>query len=168
MSEAGVLNVVLWLPLAGLAWLALPAQRSTAVAQRTLVLMLVQLALTLWLYTRFDASVAGLQFETRLPWIPAWGVAYQIGLDGANLLLVLLTALLGPLVVAGAFTAIQQSRKLFYAMVLLIQFAMMGCLLAQDLFVFYLFWEAMLIPMFFMIGIWGGAQRIRATSCWWR
>ena len=105
----------------------------------------------------------GLQFETRIPWIPAWGVYYQIGLDGYNVLLVLLTAFLGPLVVAGAFTAIQKDVKLFYAMVFLIQFAMLGAFVAQDLFLFYLFWETMLIPMFLIIGIWGGERRIYAT-----
>ena len=115
------------------------------------------------LYARFDGAVAGLQFETRLPWIPDWGVYYQIGLDGYNVLLVLLTAFLGPLVVAGSFSAIQKDVKLFYAMVFLIQFAMLGTFVAQDLFVFYLFWETMLIPMFLIIGIWGGERRIYAT-----
>jgi NADH-quinone oxidoreductase subunit M len=97
------------------------------------------------------------------PWIPGWGVNYQIGLDGYNLLLVLLTAFLGPLVVAGSFTAIRKDTKLFYAMVFLVQFAMLGAFVAQDLFLFYLFWEAMMIPMFFIIGIWGGERRIYAT-----
>ena len=88
---------------------------------------------------------------------------YHIGLDGFNVLLVLLTAFLGPLVVAGAFSAIQKDVKLFYAMVFLIQFTMLGTFLAQDLFLFYVFWEAMLIPMFLIIGIWGGERRIYAT-----
>jgi NADH-quinone oxidoreductase subunit M len=90
-------------------------------------------------------------------------VSYQIGLDGYNVLLVMLTAFLGPLVVAGAFTAITKDVKLFYAMVFLIQFAMMGAFVAQDLFLFYVFWETMLIPMFLLIGIWGGERRIYAT-----
>ncbi len=92
-----------------------------------------------------------------------WGVYYQIGLDGYNILLVLLTAFLAPLVVAGAFTAIRQQQKLFYSMVFLLQFTMLGTFVAQDLFVFYLFWEAMLIPLFLIIGIWGGERRIYAT-----
>jgi len=123
----------------------------------------VQLALAGWLFVRFDGAVPGLQFETRVPWIQAWGVQYRIGLDGFNVLLVTLTAFLGPLVVAGAFSAIRRDVKLFYAMLLLIQFAMLGALLAQDLFLFYVFWEAMLIPMFLIIGIWGGERRIYAT-----
>jgi NADH-quinone oxidoreductase subunit M len=159
-----LLNLVLFLPLLGIALLLLtPHGRHDLTRTITLGVMVVQLLLTAWLYSRFDASVAGLQFETRVPWIAAWGVNYQIGLDGVNVLLVLMTAFLGPLVVAGAYSAIQKDVKLFYAMVLLIQFAMMGAFVAQDLFLFYVFWETMLIPMFLMIGIWGGDRRIYAT-----
>ncbi len=164
MSEAVMLNAVLFLPLVGVGLLLLvPADHDVLVRRLTLAVMLVQFVLSAWLYMRFDASVAGLQFETRLPWITDWGVHYQIGLDGYNVLLVLLTAFLGPLVTAGAFNAITKDVKLFYAMVLLIQFAMLGTFLAQDLFLFYVFWETMLIPMFLLIGIWGGERRIYAT-----
>jgi NADH-quinone oxidoreductase subunit M len=164
VADAVLLDIVLFLPLAGVGVLiGLPSNRDDAVRYASLCAVLVQLALTGWLYLRYDASVEGLQFETRLPWIAAWGVYYQIGLDGYNVLLVLLTTFLGPLVVAGAFTAIRKDVKLFYAMVLLLQFAMLGTFLAQDLFLFYLFWETMLIPLFFIIGIWGGERRIYAT-----
>jgi NADH-quinone oxidoreductase subunit M len=165
MAEASLLDLVLFIPLAGVALLfAFRGPRQDRhVRAMAFSLLLVQFAITLWLYQRFDASVPGLQFETRLPWIPAWGVYYQIGLDGYNVLLVLLTAFLGPLVVAGAFTAITRNVKLFHAMVFLLQFAMLGTFLAQDLFLFYLFWETMLIPLFLIIGIWGGERRIYAT-----
>jgi NADH-quinone oxidoreductase subunit M len=164
MSDAALLNVVLFLPVAGIAALvALPARKDGLVRGLSLATMLLQFVLTAVLYVRFDPAVAGLQFETRLPWIASWGVHYQIGLDGYNVLLVLLTAFLGPLVVAGAFTAIQKDVKLFYAMVFALQFAMLGTFVAQDLFVFYLFWETMLIPLFLIIGIWGGERRIYAT-----
>ncbi len=164
MSEAGILNFVLYLPLLGIgALLLVPAEREDTVRRLTLAVMVVQFVLTAWLYARFDGGSPDLQFETRIPWIASWGVNYHIALDGINVLLVLLTAFLGPLVVWGAFTAIRKDVKLFYAMVFLIQFAMLGTFLAQDLFVFYLFWETMLIPMFLMIGIWGGERRIYAT-----
>ena len=164
MSDALILNVVLFLPLVGMGLvLAAPADDAALVRRTTLGITLLQLALAAWLYARFDPHVAGLQFETRIPWIESWGVYYQIGLDGYNVLLVLLTAFLGPLVVAGAFTAIQKDVKLFYAMVLAVQLAMIGTFLAQDLFLFYFFWETMLIPMFLLIGIWGGERRIYAT-----
>jgi NADH-quinone oxidoreductase subunit M len=162
MGNAALLNLVLFLPLAGMV-LLIPLRSDAAVRQVTFWLMMVLFALTLWLYLAFEPGVAGLQFETRVAWIRAWGVHYHVGLDGFNVLLVLLTAFLGPLVVAGAFTAIRKDVKLFYAMVLFIQFTMLGTFLAQDLFVFYVFWEAMLIPMFLMIGIWGGERRIYAT-----
>ncbi len=164
MSDAAVLNLVLYLPLFGIAALVVvPAQQHDLMRRLSLWVMVLQFILTAWLYAQFDNAAPGLQFETRLPWIPAWGVNYLIGLDGYNILLVMLTAFLGPLVVAGAFSAIQKDVKLFYAMVFLIQFAMLGTFVAQDLFVFYLFWETMLIPMFLLIGIWGGERRIYAT-----
>jgi NADH-quinone oxidoreductase subunit M len=164
MGDAVLLNVVLYLPLLGIALIvALPEGQDDRVRSLSFGVMLAQFVITLLLYLRFDPNVAGLQFETRLPWIAEWGVYYQIGLDGYNILLVLLTAFLGPLVVAGAFSAIEKDVKLFYAMVFFIQFAMLGTFVAQDLLLFYIFWETMLIPMFLIIGIWGGERRIYAT-----
>jgi len=102
MADAGLLNLVLFLPVIGIALLVLlPARAEGLMRGVSLAVMLVQFVLTAWLYVQFDGGVAGLQFETRLPWIADWGVYYQIGLDGYNVLLVLLTAFLGPLVVAG-------------------------------------------------------------------
>lgn len=164
MSNALMLNLVLFLPLIGMFAIALiPTDKPQTTRVFTLAVMIVQLIMTALLYFQFDSTTAGLQFESRLPWIASWGVFYHIGVDGFNVLLVLMTAFLGPLVVAGAFSAIQKDVKLFYAMLLLVQFAMMGTLVAQDLFLFYIFWEAMLIPMFLLIGIWGGERRIYAT-----
>jgi NADH-quinone oxidoreductase subunit M len=164
MSDALMLQIVLWLPVAGLAGLLLvPAAQAETIRRLTFFAMLAQFALTVLLYLHFDPALPGLQAVTQLPWIADWGVYFSIGLDGNNILLVLLTGFLGPIVVAGSWTAITKDVKLFYAMVFLIQFAMMGTFVAQDLFVFYIFWETMLIPMFLMIGIWGGERRIYAT-----
>jgi NADH-quinone oxidoreductase subunit M len=164
MSEATALNLLLFLPVVGgVLLLLLPERRPDLVRGLSMLVLTAQLALAAWLYVEFEAGVSGLQFETRIPWIAAWGVHYHIGLDGLNLLLVLLTAFLGPLVVAGAFTSITRDVKLFHGMVLFLQFTMLGTFLAQDLFLFYVFWEAMLIPMFLIIGIWGGERRIYAT-----
>jgi len=161
MSEPMLLNLVLWLPLVGVAGLLLAPERLTRLA--TVAVMTLQFALTMVLYYAFDNSASTLQFATQVPWIPQWGVSYLIGLDGFNILLVWLTAFLGPLVVLGAWRSIEKDVKLFHSMVLVLQFAMMGAFLAQDLFLFYLFWEAMLIPMFLIIGMWGGARRVYAT-----
>ncbi|HEY0929170.1 MAG TPA: NADH-quinone oxidoreductase subunit M [Gemmatimonas sp.] len=164
MSDAMLLNWVLFLPLLGAAGLlALPRGNGAAVRMVTVGVMTAQFLMTVMLYAHFDATVSGLQFATSVPWIAEWGVSYAIGMDGVNVLLVLLTGFLGPLVVLGAWTAIERDVTLFHVMVLLLQFAMMGAFLAQDLFLFYVFWEAMLIPMFLIIGIWGGARRSYAT-----
>jgi NADH-quinone oxidoreductase subunit M len=163
MSDALLLNIVLFLPLAGVALLGLVRANTAAVRTTTAVVLAVQFGLAALLYAHFDGGVAGLQFATSVPWIADWGVSYAIGLDGVNVLLVLLTAFLGPLVVLGAWTSIEKDVTFFHVNVLLLQFAMMGAFVAQDLFLFYVFWEAMLIPMFLIIGIWGGARRSYAT-----
>ena len=99
MADAMLLNLVLFLPVVGIVLLLfVPAQSEGAIRWTTFWVMVVQLVLATVLYVHYDATVPGLQFETRIPWIPAWGVYYQIGLDGYNILLVLLTAFLGPLV----------------------------------------------------------------------
>ena len=110
MSDATVLNLILFLPVIGMALLA-ACRSDSAVRQLTFWVMVVQFVLTLRLYMEFQADVPGLQFETRLPWIADWGVHYHIGLDGFNVLLVLLTAFLGPLVVAGAFSRHPEGRQ---------------------------------------------------------
>lgn len=163
MSDAAMLNWVLFLPLLGAAGLLVLRGNGAAVRIATVAVMTVQFLLAAVLYVHFDATVEGLQFATSVPWIGEWGVSYAIGMDGLNVLLVLLTAFLGPLVVLGAWHSIERDVTLFHVMVLLLQFAMMGAFLAQDLFLFYVFWEAMLIPMFLIIGIWGGARRSYAT-----
>ncbi|WP_396204936.1 NuoM family protein [Gemmatimonas sp.] len=163
MSDAMLLNLVLLLPLLGALMLALVRHSPNAVRVTTTAVLTVQFALASVLYAHFDGAASGLQAATSVPWIADWGVSYAIGLDGVNVLLVLLTAFLGPLVILGAWTAIEKNVTFFHVNVLLLQFAMMGAFLAQDLFLFYVFWEAMLIPMFLIIGIWGGARRSYAT-----
>ncbi len=163
MGDAALLNLMLWLPLVGVGLLLVARGNDLRTRWLTLGVMVAQLVLTAWLYQRFDDTAVALQFSTDAPWIPQWGVQYLVGLDGFNVLLVALTALLGPLVVLGAFRSIDRDVTLFHVMLLLLQFAMMGALLAQDLFLFYVFWEAMLIPMFLIIGIWGGSRRVYAT-----
>ena len=144
MSDAVLLNLVLFLPVVGAALLALARRNAEAVRVTTTAIMTVQFALAAVLYLHFDGTMAGLQAGTSIPWIPQWGVSYAVGLDGVNILLVLLTAFLGPLVVLGAWTAIKKDVALFHVNVLLLQFAMMGAFLAQDLFLFYLFWDCLL------------------------
>ena len=114
MSDAALLNLVLWLPVAGIGALPLmPRGRDDLVRALTLSVVALELLIASWLVVRFDGAVGGLQAETRIAWIRAWGVEYRIGLDGLNVLLVALTTFLGPLVVAGAFTAIITAGKTY-------------------------------------------------------
>lgn len=159
-----MLQLVLFLPLIGAALLlAVPRGSDDRVRWLSTAVLALEFVFAAILYLRFDASVEGLQFVTSAPWIAEWGVSYTIGMDGLNVLLILLTAFLGPIVVLGAWRYITRDVVLFHVTVLLLQFAMMGAFVAQDLFLFYVFWEAMLIPMFLIIGIWGGERRSYAT-----
>jgi NADH-quinone oxidoreductase subunit M len=97
------------------------------------------------------------------PWIPNWGIHYQLGLDGISLFMVLLTTLLLPLMVLGSWTYIRERRRGFYASLLALTAGVVGVFVALDMFLFYVFWEIMLIPMYFMIGIWGGKERVYAA-----
>jgi NADH-quinone oxidoreductase subunit M len=124
---------------------------------------LVELALALPLFWSFDTSTAGFQNYVTVPWIEAWGIGYTVGIDGISLLLILLTTLVLPLAVAASFRYIERHRKAYYAMMLVLTTGMLGVFVALDLFLFYVFWEIMLIPMYFIIGIWGGERRVYAA-----
>jgi NADH-quinone oxidoreductase subunit M len=158
------LSLVLWLPMAGaLAVLMLRAEDHRAIRQAALVTTLATFAASLPLYVFFRASAAGMQFEERYPWIDAFGISYHLGIDGVSLLLVLLTTFLLPVSVLASWTYITKRVKEFHVLLLLLSTGMIGVFMALDLFVFYVFWELMLIPMYFLIGIWGGKERIYAS-----
>jgi NADH-quinone oxidoreductase subunit M len=111
----------------------------------------------------FDISNGGFQFKEDYSLLPSLGIHYSLGLDGLSLWFVLLTAFVTPLVILGSFKGIQKNIRGYYACLLLLESAMLGALTSKDLFLFYLFWELMLIPVFFLIGIWGGSGRVKAT-----
>src|SRR5215831_4473804 len=118
---------------------------------------------SLGLWIGFDRSRAGMQFEERANWIPVSGISYHMGVDGISLLLVLLTTFLTPLCILAAWTQITTRVKEFLIAMLLLETAMVGVFCALDLFLFFVFWEAMLIPMYLIIGVWGGPRRIYAS-----
>jgi len=118
---------------------------------------------SLALYTGFDSANGGFQFAEQYGLVPQWGVQYSVGLDGLSLWLILLTTFLTPLVLWGSFAGITKNLRGFYASILLLESAVIGTLASTDLFLFYLFWELMLIPAFFLIGVWGGPNRVKAT-----
>lgn len=156
-----VLTFLIFAPLvgAGLA-LALPTARARWVA---LLTGIVELLVAIPLFWTYDPVGAPMQNEVAAPWIPEWGIFYRLGLDGISLFMVLLTVLLLPLMVLGSWNYIRHRERVFYAMLLALTSGVVGVFVALDLFLFYVFWEMMLIPMYFLIGIWGGKERIYAT-----
>ena len=124
---------------------------------------LVTLVVTLVLWAGFDAASADFQFVERRDWIPAFGISYSVGLDGISLLLVVLTAFLTPIALLSSWESVGRKVKEFSIVLLLLEAAMIGVFVSLDLFLFYVFWDAMLIPMYFLIGIWGYDQRIYAA-----
>src|SRR6266568_3421115 len=115
------------------------------------------------LYLRFDGANASYQFVEHRPWMPSLGIGYHLGIDGISLLLVLLTTFLMPLTLLSAWHAIESRWKEFAITMLLLETGMVGVFVALDLFLFYVFWEAMLVPMYLIIGIWGGSNRVYAA-----
>ena len=155
------LHVLLWLPLAGMAIVMLgPADRAKHVAFGVALLEFV-LSVPLWF--AFDAGTAAFQFEAAIPWIESWGIYYRLGIDGISVLLVLLTTFLMPLAILGSFRYITEKERTFYGMMLLLQVGIIGVFVALDLFLFFVFWELMLVPMYFIIGVWGGERRVYAA-----
>jgi len=129
---------------------------ATAVSAVTLGIAVVALLM-------FDKTNPNLQLIDKFDWIPSWGISYYLGVDGLSILMILLTAFISLLAIIASWKAIDDQVPQYYAFMLLLQAGMMGVFLAQDLFLFYVFWEFTLIPMYFLIGIWGGPQRIYAS-----
>jgi NADH-quinone oxidoreductase subunit M len=130
-----------------------------------LVASLVTFGLSIWMLTLFDKSNPDLQLGFTLPWIQVagWNINFALGLDGLSILLVLLTTFLTPISILSTWTAVEERVKDFMIFFLLLEVGMLGVFLAQDLFLFYIFWEFTLVPMYFLIGIWGGPRRIYAA-----
>ena len=128
-----------------------------------LLASLVTLALAGMAWARFDAASDAFQLVEVRQWLPTVGIAYRLGVDGVSLILVLLTALLQPLVFLASWTSIATRVKGYVVAMLLLETGMLGAFLATDLFLFYVFWELMLLPMYFVIGVWGGERRIYAA-----
>ncbi len=159
-----LLTALVFLPTAGAILLAFfPPDEKRNLKAAALGISLVVFALSCVLWTRFDGTAAGYQMTLDLPWIESFGIRYRIGLDGISFLLVMLTTFLMPLTLLGAWTAVDTRVREFVISMLLLETGMLGAFISLDLFLFYVFWEAMLIPMYFIIGIWGGKGRLYAA-----
>jgi NADH-quinone oxidoreductase subunit M len=162
--QAALLSTLIWLPiLGGIAVLAVGDRRAALARWVALATALATLALSIPLYTGFDTTTAAFQFVEQMPWIPAFNANYYLGVDGISLPLVLLTTFVTVPVVIAAWTVIKERPAQYFAAFLIMEGLMVGVFSALDALLFYFFWEAMLIPMFLIIGIWGGPRRVYAT-----
>ena len=166
MNQLGfpLLSIVLWLPTLG-ALLLLFVPRTQIAAQRglALVVALAAFAASLLLYFAFDFGAPGFQFVDYFDWVPSWGINYSVSLDGVSLWLVLLTTFLTPLTLISTWDSVHKDFRSFQILMLLLETGMVGVFVAQDMFLFYIFWEFTLIPMALLIGIWGSSNRVRAA-----
>lgn len=128
-----------------------------------LIFSLVVFAISCIMYAGFDATTAGFQFVEQKEWISAFGISYNVGIDGISLLLIMLTTFLTPIVLLGSWTAVEDKLKPYLCLILALETGMLGAFVALDIILFYIFWEAMLIPMYLLIGVWGGKERIYAS-----
>jgi NADH-quinone oxidoreductase subunit M len=159
-----LLSVVVFLPLLGALFVLLvPESRPDVAKWLAFGVSLLVFALSIPLWTRFDVGTATFQFTEAARWIPAIGITYSLGLDGISLVLVLLTTLLTPVSLLFSVSHVQKSVRAFSIAFLLLETGMLGTLAALDLALFYVFWEVMLVPMYFIIGVWGGGRRIYAA-----
>jgi NADH-quinone oxidoreductase subunit M len=160
------LNIVILFPLVGvLVLLFMPSGKKNLLRWTALVTTLVTFGLSIWMLTMFDKSNPDLQLGLTLPWIQVagWNISYAVGVDGLSILLVLLTTFLTPISILSTWSAVEERVKDFMLFFLLLEVGMVGVFLAQDLFLFYIFWEFTLVPLYFLIGIWGGPRRIYAA-----
>jgi NADH-quinone oxidoreductase subunit M len=159
------LSILVFSPLVFAALLLfIPGKMDGLIKAAALLCSLLIFAFSLVVYCNFDPSIATYQFVVEKDWLPLIGVKYFLGIDGISLYLVLLTTFLVPLIVMSAWKAIEHDSKKYFFFLLLLESTVLGAFLSLDLFLFYVFWEAMLIPMFFLIGIWGSKDRIYAAQ----
>ncbi|MCX8027833.1 MAG: NADH-quinone oxidoreductase subunit M [Thermodesulfovibrionales bacterium] len=159
-----LLSVLIFVPVVGAILVALISrQRENLIRSATLFITLIVFLISLSLFTSFDKTTRSMQFVEVYEWVPTFGIKYFLGIDGISVLFILLSTLLSVLCVTISWFSITKKVKEFYASLLLIEGAMIGVFCSLDLFLFYIFWEAMLIPMYLLIGVWGGPNRIYAA-----
>jgi len=159
-----ILSLVTFAPLAGVAViLFLKKERPAPIKWVAFVTSAATFALSLLVVFNFRSGQSEAQLVERAIWIKAWNIRYYLGVDGVSLWLLMLTTLISPIAIVSSFSAIQERVKEYYVFMLLLQTAMTGVFLALDMFLFYVFWEFTLVPMYFLIGIWGGPRRVYAA-----
>ena len=167
MSSWPILSLVTFLPLVGAAWILLVCRDDETGAKNArhaaLWTSLITFVVSLALWLKFDPKNAGFQFEEHLDWVPAYGISYHMGVDGISMFFVLLSTFLTPLCVLASWAAIEKRVREYMVAFLVLETLMVGMFCALDFVVFYLFFEGVLIPMFLIIGVWGGKDRVYAA-----
>ncbi|MDH7514537.1 MAG: NADH-quinone oxidoreductase subunit M [Bacteroidota bacterium] len=164
MTFPGILSIVIFLPAAaGVVLLGFPRRHREAASWFSLGVSCAVLVLSIHLFTRFDSGRSGMQFVEFIPWVSSLELGYRVGVDGFSLLLVLLTALLTPIVLVSSWKSIAVRVPMWNFLILIMETGMIGVFCALDTFLFYVFWEVILIPMYFIIGVWGGEKRVYAA-----
>jgi NADH-quinone oxidoreductase subunit M len=156
-----ILHALIVLPLLGVVPVLLASER--AAKWTALVITTVEFLLSVGLWWVLQPGQGAMQLVTEVPWIPAWGISYRVGIDGISLVMVLLTTVLMPLSVLASWNYITSRERGFYALMLTLLTGLVGVFIALDMFLFYVYFEVMLIPMYFIIGIWGGTNRLYAA-----
>src|SRR5580704_9503505 len=166
MNPFPILSSLIVLPIAGailLLFVRDDEHNEKLVRNIALVVSVLVFAETLLLWSRFNSGSAEFQFVERHAWMPSFGISYFVGVDGISLFLLVLTGFLTPLALLGSWESVHKKTRTFCMFVLLLESAMMGVFISLDLFLFYVFWDAMLVPMYFLIGIWGYERRVYAS-----
>jgi len=165
MLETHMLSIAIWLPIVGGVVVAATGGDANAARARGLALLfaLLTFAATIPLYLKFNAATHAMQFVEDYAWVDAFRIRYRLGIDGISLLLILLTSFSTVLVVISAWRVIERRVAQYFAAFLFMEGVMIGVFCALDAILFYVFWEAMLVPMFLIIGLWGGSNRVYAT-----
>jgi NADH-quinone oxidoreductase subunit M len=159
--ESWILHALLWLPLVGIPLLF--SVRDEVAGKLALAWTFGLFVLSLGLWWAYDPTGPLFQLTSATPWVEAWGIQYALGIDGMSLFMLLLTTFIMPVAILGAFRYIRERQRAFYTLLLLLQTGIVGVFVAMDLFLFYVFFELTLVPMYFIVGVWGGEQRIYAA-----
>ncbi|GLH71055.1 NADH:ubiquinone oxidoreductase subunit M [Geothrix rubra] len=163
-ANTTLMLVATFLPFLGaLVLLLVPKGQRKVFEYGSLAVMIVSFLLSLPFWFGYDRTSDAVQWFAAWTWIPSIGVKFAVGMDGISLLLWLLTTFIGPIAIACSFSSITERHKEYYLWMLVLQTAMLGVFITQDMFLFYLFWEVMLVPMYFLIAIWGGPQKLYAA-----
>jgi NADH-quinone oxidoreductase subunit M len=161
----GIVSLTTFAPAIGACVLAiLPREHERGIQRVALAFAIIPFLLSLLMLAAFQPGAPGFQAGEAVQWIPAWGITYRVGIDGVSLFLVLLTTFLTPLVILAAWGDVHRRAKEYFVLFLVLETGMLGAFVALDLFLFYVFWEVMLVPMYLLIGVWGGPRRVYAAT----